>query len=178
MRGIVVAGLGNPGARYERTRHNAGFLVVDELAYRHGAAWRQEGRADVVSLRFGSEEVALLKPRTYMNGSGVALVGYEARDVIVVHGDLDLPAGDARVKVGGGSGGHKGLGSIIARLGSDFVRVRVGVGRPPAGASAAEHVLGRMDPAVERALPAGADAVEAILREGPEAAMNRFNARS
>ena len=175
---VVVAGLGNPGVRYERTRHNAGFEVLDELARRHGVEWRREGRAEVASLRFGpGQEVALLKPLTFMNASGAALVGYEAEGLIVVHGDLDLPAGGVRVKAGGGSGGHKGLGSVIARLGAGFVRVRVGVGRPPGGASAADHVLGRMGPEIEKALPAAADAVEAVLREGPEAAMNRFNAR-
>ena len=175
---VVVVGLGNPGVRYERTRHNAGFEVLHELARRHGVKWRREGRAEVASLRLGpGKEVALLKPLTFMNASGAALVGYKAEGLIVVHGDLDLPVGGVQVKAGGGSGGHKGLGSVIARLGAGFVRVRVGVGRPPDGASAADHVLSRMGPEIEKALPAAADAVEAVLREGPEAAMNRFNAR-
>jgi PTH1 family peptidyl-tRNA hydrolase len=113
-----------------------------------------------------------------MNNSGAALAGYEAENLIVIHDDLDLPPGDVRVKVGGGAGGHKGLRSIIGRLGSDFVRVRVGIGRPPPGMDATDYVLSRMDPAVRDAVPRAADAVEAVVEEGPEAAMNRFNARS
>jgi PTH1 family peptidyl-tRNA hydrolase len=107
-----------------------------------------------------------------------SLVGYEAAQLIVMHDDLDLPAGTVRVKVGGGAGGHNGLRSIVQRLGGDFVRVRVGIGRPPVGMSVTDYVLGRMDRAVKEAVPLAADAVEAVLESGPEAAMNRFNARA
>jgi PTH1 family peptidyl-tRNA hydrolase len=126
----------------------------------------------------GFEEVTLLKPTTFMNDSGAALAGYGLDGLIVVHDDLDLPEGDVRVKVGGGAGGHNGLRSIIGRLGPDFVRVRVGIGRPPPGMGATDYVLGRMSSAVRDAVPRAADAVEAVIADGPEAAMNRFNARS
>jgi peptidyl-tRNA hydrolase, PTH1 family len=113
-----------------------------------------------------------------MNDSGSALAGYWAKNLIVVHDDLDLPPGDVRVKAGGGAGGHNGLRSVIQRLGPDFVRVRVGIGRPPAGSGVTDYVLGRMDAAVRDAVPRAADAVEAVVEDGPEAAMNRFNVRA
>jgi PTH1 family peptidyl-tRNA hydrolase len=114
-----------------------------------------------------------------MNNSGAALAGYEAADnIIVVHDDLDLPEGDVRVKVGGGAGGHNGLRSLIGRLGPDFVRVRIGIGRPPVGMGVTDYVLGKMNSTVRDAVPVAADAVEAVVGEGPEAAMNRFNVRS
>jgi PTH1 family peptidyl-tRNA hydrolase len=174
----VVVGLGNPGRSYERTRHNVGFLVVDELASRHGGSWRKRQKAEAAPINPGVQEVTLLKPTTFMNNSGSALVGHGAEDLIVVHDDLDLPDGDVRVKVGGGAGGHNGLRSITQRLGADFVRVRVGIGRPPPGMSTTDYVLGKMDSAVRDAIPRAADAVEAVVEEGPEAAMNRFNVRS
>ncbi|HLL97445.1 MAG TPA: aminoacyl-tRNA hydrolase [Rubrobacteraceae bacterium] len=177
-RSPVVVGLGNPGRSYERTRHNVGFLVADELASRHGGSWRKRKKAEAAPVRLGFEDVTLLKPTTFMNNSGAALTGYETDDLIVVHDDLDLPEGDVRVKVGGGAGGHNGLRSLIGRLGPDFVRVRVGVGRPPAGMGVTDYVLGKMDSAVRDAVPRAADAVEAVVEGGPEAAMNRFNVRS
>jgi peptidyl-tRNA hydrolase, PTH1 family len=127
---------------------------------------------------FGSEEVTLLKPTTFMNNSGSALAGYGTEGLILVHDDLDLPPGDVRVKVGGGAGGHNGLRSVIQRLGPDFVRVRVGIGRPPAGVGVTDYILGKMDAVVGDAVPRAADAVEAVVEDGPEAAMNRFNART
>jgi len=178
LRSPVVVGLGNPGRSYERTRHNVGFLVADELASRHGGSWRKRKKAEAAPVRLGFEDVTLLKPTTFMNNSGAALAGYETDDLIVVHDDLDLPEGDVRVKVGGGAGGHNGLRSLIGRLGPDFVRVRVGVGRPPAGMGVTDYVLGKMDSAVRNAVPRAADAVEAVVEDGPEAAMNRFNVRS
>jgi PTH1 family peptidyl-tRNA hydrolase len=126
----------------------------------------------------GFKEVTLLKPATFMNNSGSALAGYGAENLIVVHDDLDLPPGDVRVKVGGGAGGHKGLRSMIQHLGPNFVRVRVGIGRPPVGMTVTDYVLSRMDAAVRNALPRAADAVEAVVEDSPEAAMNRFNVRS
>jgi PTH1 family peptidyl-tRNA hydrolase len=126
----------------------------------------------------GPKEVTLLKPTTFMNNSGAALTGYGTEGLIVVHDDLDLPPGDVRVKVGGGAGGHNGLRSIIQRLGPDFVRVRVGIGRPPAGMGVTDYVLSRMDATVRDAIPRAADAVEAVVEDGPEAAMNRFNVRT
>jgi PTH1 family peptidyl-tRNA hydrolase len=126
----------------------------------------------------GSKEVTLLKPTTFVNNSGAALAGHKAENLVVVHDDLDLPPGDVRVKVGGGAGGHNGLRSLIGRLGPDFARVRVGIGRPPAGVGVTDYVLSRMDAAVRDAVPRAADAVEAVIEDGPEAAMNRFNVRS
>ena len=129
-------------------------------------------------MSLGFRDVTLLKPTTFMNNSGAALSGYSPEDLIVVHDDLDLPEGDVRVKVGGGAGGHNGLRSLIGRLGPDFVRVRIGIGRPPAGMGVTDYVLGKMNSTVRDAIPRAADAVETVVEEGPEAAMNRFNARS
>jgi PTH1 family peptidyl-tRNA hydrolase len=172
-------GLGNPGRSYERTRHNVGFLVADELARRHGGSWRKKKKKiEAAPVSLGLKEVTLLKPTTFMNSSGSALAGYRAEDLIVIHDDLDLPPGDVRVKVGGGAGGHNGLRSVIGRLGPDFVRVRLGIGRPPVGVGVTDYVLSRMDAAVRDAVPRAADAVEAVVESGPEAAMNRFNVRS
>ena len=170
--------MGNPGRTYEHTRHNVGFLVADELARRHGGSWRKRKKAEAAPITLGLQDVTLLKPTTFMNNSGSALAGHNrAEDLIVVHDDLDLPEGDVRVKVGGGAGGHNGMRSVIGRLGPDFVRVRVGVGRPPPGMGVTDYVLGKMNSAVRDAVPRAADAVEAVVEDGPEAAMNRFNAR-
>ncbi len=180
MKSPVVVGLGNPGRSYERTRHNVGFLVADELAKRHGGSWRSKKKAEAAPVGFGLKNVMLLKPTTYMNNSGAALAGYKVEDLIVVHDDLDLPPGDVRVKVGGGAGGHNGLRSLIQHLGNDFVRVRIGIGRPPdgAGVTVTDYVLGRMDSVVKEAILVAVDAVEAVIESGPEATMNRFNVRS
>jgi peptidyl-tRNA hydrolase, PTH1 family len=175
----VVVGLGNPGRSYERTRHNAGYLVVEELARRHGGSWRRKKKAEAAEVSVGPKNVALLKPTTFMNLTGSALAGHRAENLILVHDDLDLAPGTVRVKVGGGAGGHNGLRSAIQNVGPDFVRVRVGIGRPPEGAriSVTDFVLGRMDSSVKEAIPMAADAVEFLIENGPEAAMNRFNVR-
>ena len=175
----VVVGLGNPGRPYERTRHNAGYLVVEELARRHGGSWRRKKKAEAADVSVGPKNVALLKPTTFMNLTGSALAGHRAENLILVHDDLDLAPGTVRVKVGGGAGGHNGLRSAIQNVGPDFVRVRVGIGRPPKGAriSVTDFVLGRMDSSVKEAIPLAADAVEFLIENGPEAAMNRFNVR-
>jgi peptidyl-tRNA hydrolase, PTH1 family len=178
LKSPVVVGLGNPGRSYERTRHNVGFLVVDELARRHGGFWRSKKKTEAAPVGFGLKNVTLLKPTTYMNNSGTALSGYKLDQLIVVHDDLDLPEGDVRVKVGGGAGGHNGMRSIIQHLGNDFVRVRIGIGRPPPGMTVTDYVLSRMDSAIKEAVPRAADAVEVVIESGPEAAMNRFNIRS
>ena len=178
LKAPVVVGLGNPGRSYERTRHNIGFLVADELAKRHGGSWRAKKKAEAAPIGFGQKNVTLLKPTTYMNNSGTALAGYKAEQLIVVHDDLDLPAGAVRVKVGGGAGGHNGLRSTIQHLGNGFVRVRIGIGRPPVGVTVTDYVLGRMDSETKESVPLAADAVEAVIETGPEAAMNRFNVRA
>lgn len=174
----MVVGLGNPGRSYERTRHNIGFLVVEELARRHGGSWRKKKKSEAATIDLDYKSVTLLKPTTFMNRSGSALAGYRPQDLIVVHDDLDLPPGDVRVKVGGGAGGHNGLRSVIGSLGSDFARVRIGIGRPPTGTGVTDYVLGRMDAPVRDAAPRAADAVEAVVRDGAETAMNSFNTRS
>ena len=175
----VVVGLGNPGRSYERTRHNAGYLVVEELARRHGGSWRRKKKAEAADVSVGPKNVTLLKPTTFMNLTGSALAGHRAENLILVYDDLDLDPGTVRVKVGGGAGGHNGLRSTIQNVGPDFIRVRIGIGRPPEGArmTVTDFVLGRMDSAVKDALPRAADAVEAVVGEGAEAAMNRFNVR-
>lgn len=177
-RSPIVVGLGNPGRSYEHTPHNVGFLVADELARRHGGSWRAKKKAEVAPVTLDFKSVTLLKPTTYMNNSGMALAGYKAEQVVVVHDELDLPAGTVRVKVGGGAGGHNGLRSIIQHLGNDFVRVRVGIGRPPVGVTVTEYLLSsRIDATVKEAVPRAAAAVEAVIEAGPEAAMNHFNAK-
>ncbi|HEX2739915.1 MAG TPA: aminoacyl-tRNA hydrolase [Rubrobacter sp.] len=177
-RSPVVVGLGNPGRSYERTRHNAGYLVADELAKRHGGSWRRKKRSEAAPVSLGLKNITILKPTTFMNNSGSAVSSYSPEDLIVVHDDLDLEAGTVRVKVGGGAGGHNGLRSIIQSLGNDFVRVRIGIGRQPAGVTVTDYVLSRMDSVVKDAIPRAADAVEFVIEEGPEAAMNRFNVRA
>ena len=178
MRSPVVVGLGNPGRSYERTRHNVGFLVADELARRYDGDWRKKKRSVATPVNVGAFPAELLKPQTFMNNSGQAVGGRRVQDLIVVHDDLDLPEGDVRVKVGGGAGGHNGLRSIIGQLGNDFVRVRVGVGRPPEGVTVTDYVLGKMNAVVRDSVPVAADAVEMVVEQGAEAAMNRFNTRS
>jgi len=185
----LVLGLGNPGRQYERTRHNAGFLVVDRLAERHGFSCdKRQFSALVGKGRVGATDAMFAKPQSYMNRSGhpaSSLRGYykvAPADVVVVHDELDLPFGEVRVKVGGGHGGHNGLRDLVAQLGSgDFTRVRFGIGRPPAGWDVADYVLARwssdqaegLDDRVDRA----AEAVQAVLNDGPRAAMNHFNVR-
>lgn len=175
----VIVGLGNPGRSYERTRHNVGFLVAEELVRRYGGGgWRKKKKAQAADINLGKSSAILLKPQTFMNNSGSALGGYRVGNLIVVHDDLDLPVGDVRVKVGGGAGGHNGLRSIIGQLGNEFVRVRIGVGRPSEHMTVTDHVLGKMDAAVRDAVPVAADAVETVVEHGPEVAMNCFNTRS
>jgi PTH1 family peptidyl-tRNA hydrolase len=153
--------------------------VVEELARRHGGSWRRRKKAEAADVAFGPKNVTLLKPTTFMNLTGSALAKYRSDDLILVHDDLDLEPGTVRVKVGGGAGGHNGLRSVIQNIGPDFVRVRVGIGRPPAGTplGVTDYVLGRMDSVVKETLPRAADAVEFLIENGPEAAMNRFNVR-
>jgi len=186
---LLVAGLGNPGREYERTRHNAGWLVLDELARRHGSTWRSKFSGSLAEMRLGDLRLALLKPETYMNESGrsvgaaVRFFKVEPEQVLVVHDDVDLEEGRLQARAGGGLAGHNGLRSIVAHLKSpDFVRVRIGVGKPPGRQDGADHVLRRPSRAEQAdfdiTIQEAADAVEAILAEGPEAAMTRFNARA
>ena len=183
----MVVGLGNPGPKYAGNRHNVGFLVVDELAARLGGRFKaHKGGADVLEGRIGGRRVVLAKPRSYMNVSGGPVVGtarffkVPQSDLIVVHDELDLPYGTVRLKLGGGENGHNGLRSITKSLGSkDYHRVRFGVGRPPGRMDPADFVL-RDFSAAERKelafeLDRAADAVEALVTQGLEAAQNTFH---
>ena len=183
---LLVAGLGNPGREYERTRHNVGWLALDELARRHGGSWRSKFSGSLTELRLGEARVALLKPETYMNESGRSL-GAAARffkvppqQVLVVHDDVDLEHGRLQARAGGGLAGHNGLRSLAQHLGSqDFLRLRIGVGRPGRGdgRSVADWVLSPFAPEddPEALVSRAAEAVEAIVSGGLEAAQQRFN---
>jgi PTH1 family peptidyl-tRNA hydrolase len=184
--GWLVVGLGNPGPTYARTRHNAGYLVVDELAARMGAGWRSHRtrRAEVAEGRLGDApgvRVSLAKSRAFMNESGgsvAALAAYDKTPVerlVAVHDDLDLEFGTVRVKHGGGDGGHNGLRSLRRSLGSgDFYRARVGIGRPPVSQDPADFVLSGFTAAERREISGivtqAADAVEELLCAGLSAA--------
>ena len=187
---LLVVGLGNPGAEYEGTRHNVGADVVARLAARHGERLKRgKERALVAEARVDGRRVALAFPQTYMNESGASVAALVRRHgvdgdlhrLVVVHDELDLPTGRVKVKVGGGTAGHNGLKSIQAHLHSaDFVRVRIGIGKPSSARQGADHVLSRPGKAerteLEVAVEEAADAVEMILHEGTAAAMTRYNA--
>jgi PTH1 family peptidyl-tRNA hydrolase len=183
---LLVAGLGNPGREYERTRHNAGWMVVDELARRHDGSFRSKFSGQLAEVRDDERRLALLKPETYMNISGRSVSAatrffkVDPGALLVVHDDVDLEPGRLQVRSGGGLAGHNGLRSIADDLGTqDFLRLRVGVGRPERGdrRPVADYVLSpfeqEMD--VEELIARAADAVEAIARDGLEAAQSRYN---
>lgn len=182
----LIVGLGNPGAAYAETRHNVGFWVLDALAAKVGGRFRRSGSLTKLQGRWGEHEVTLAKPQTFMNRSGLPVadlvkdLDLELSHLIVVHDDLDLQAGRLRLKAHGGAGGHQGVHSIIQALATDrFARLKIGIGRPPAGADAADYVLTPvleaerqpLDQAVEQA----ALALECWVTEGLMVAMNRFN---
>jgi len=187
---LLVVGLGNPGNEYDGTRHNVGFAVIDLLERRHNGRLKAgKERALVDEVRIDQKRVALAKPTTYMNLSGESVSPLVRRfgiddplNLVVVHDELDLPTGSVRIKIGGGLAGHNGLRSIKSHLHDDaFVRVRIGVGKPPSKEHGADHVLkkvGKADrEALQSAIGMAADAVELIVSDGPQAAMNRVNAR-
>jgi len=186
---ILVAGLGNPGPRYAGTRHNAGFLAADRLAARQGVRLKPKSHQGLYGVgRMSGREIGILLPQTFMNLSGASVgsayrsLGIAPGDLIVIHDDIDLPFGTLRFKAGGGHGGHNGLRHIIQVLGNgDFIRLRIGVGRPHPGEEAAHYVLrdfstserGQLDNVLDRA----ADAVGAFVEKGLQQAMNEFNVR-
>jgi PTH1 family peptidyl-tRNA hydrolase len=185
---LLVVGLGNPGEEYVRTRHNLGAEVVEALAARHGGRLRaaKRERALVDEVRVGDKRLALAVPLTYVNESGMAVAplmrrfGVAPEQLVVVHDELDLPAAVLRLKVGGGLAGHNGLRSIEQHLKTrEFLRVRIGVDKPASKERGADHVLSRMGKRqradVDVTVQEAADAVEMILAEGIDAAMNRFN---
>ena len=185
----ILVGLGNPGAKYERTRHNVGFRVAETAARKLNVSVDEtRWNALLGQGRAGGGPVAVLLPQTYMNASGES-VGHAARfwkagaeSLVVVHDDMDLEFGRIQVKVGGGDGGHNGLKSLQQHLGTpDYVRVRFGVGRPPPMWEGADWVLAKFSSEEEEQLqslvPQAADAAVAALLEGPVLAMNRYNRR-
>jgi PTH1 family peptidyl-tRNA hydrolase len=183
----LIVGLGNPGRDYASNRHNAGFMVVDELARRVGGlSFRSKFGGQLAEARLAGEKALLLKPQSFMNCSGQVVAPaarffqVEPATLIVIHDELDLDFGRLKVKVGGGHGGHNGLRSLFADLGTpDFIRVRLGIGRPPPRMEGADYVLQNFSRAEGRELPfllgEAADAVELILQAGVTSAMNRFN---
>jgi peptidyl-tRNA hydrolase, PTH1 family len=182
----AIVGLGNPGNEYKRTRHNVGFDVIDELARRWRAelksSWRRHAR--LASVR--DKDVLLAQPQTFMNLSGNAVAGimafYKVQpvDVLVVVDEVQLPLGKLRLKPSGSAGGHNGLKSVIGMIGSEFPRLRIGIGRGNQEWDLSDHVLSKFlaeeQPVVERAITRAADAVEMFVSDGVMAAMNRFNA--
>lgn len=178
----LIVGLGNPGARYACTRHNAGFWVLDEIARRAAGSWRS--KADAVFCELA--DVVLLKPQTFVNLSGGCVHKFaryrniEDADILVVLDDLDMPAGRVRVRTQGTSGGHKGMRSIIERFGThQIARIKLGIGRPPDGVDPADYVLMQLDDqsrsVFKRAVTEAADACLKVIEEGIVCAMNEFN---
>jgi PTH1 family peptidyl-tRNA hydrolase len=186
---LLVVGLGNPGPRYETTRHNVGFMVADILADRLGAGFKvhKKSGAEVTTGRLAGRSVVLAKPRVYMNESGrqvgplANFYSVAAADVIVIHDELDIEFGRIRLKLGGGEGGHNGLRSVASALGTkDFQRVRIGIGRPPGRKDPAAYVLENFTSAERTEVPTicelAADATELLIRDGLEPAQNTVHA--
>lgn len=194
----IIVGLGNPGRRYEKTRHNLGFMCINRLAREyHIKMNKTQGKARTGKGRFNGNEVLLARPQTYMNLSGesVKLLLNKTRtgteELIVIHDDLDLPVGKIRVRLSGGSGGHKGINSIIQETGSrDFYRVRIGIGRPPKFKDNIEiqeddvidYVLSNFNQnenkIIEKIIPLAGEAVVSLITEGLTATMNKYNSNS
>ena len=185
----LVVGLGNPGDEYDRTRHNSGFHTVDELARRAGVSyWKTHLGALIAEAEVGGRTVTLAKPQSFMNSSGGPVsklareLGVSPEEILVIHDELDIPANDVRVKVGGGHGGHNGLRSIIDKLGSrDFIRVRFGIGRPPGRMDPIDFVLrqlkGDFAEDHDATVVLAADVAEAVVKDGAITARDAFNGR-
>jgi PTH1 family peptidyl-tRNA hydrolase len=185
----LIVGLGNPGSEYARTRHNAGFWLVDELARRHRGVFRAESRhqGELARVDIGRDDVWLLKPTTFMNRSGAAIASVcgfykiDAAQVLVAHDEIDLPVGAVRLKQGGGHGGHNGLRDTIAAIGEGFWRLRLGVGHPGSRDQVVDYVLRRAsaedDALIQRAIGSAADIVPQILADGAQKAMNRLHTK-
>jgi PTH1 family peptidyl-tRNA hydrolase len=193
---LLIAGLGNPGPRYQATRHNLGFRVIDELARQCGvpaSAFRERFHGEIAGARLQvdgrDEELLLLRPQTFMNESGrsvqAACTFYKIKpaDLIVAHDELDLPFGDVRLKKGGGDGGNRGIRSVSSALGPDYLRIRLGIGRPPPDfrGDPADFVLQAFASTelsdVEKMLERATEAVSLVTSLGLEKAMNRINQR-
>jgi PTH1 family peptidyl-tRNA hydrolase len=189
---LLIAGLGNPGPRYAATRHNVGFRLIDELARQCGvpaSAFKDRFHGEIASARLGDQELVLLRPQTFMNESGrsvqAACTFYKLKpsDLIVAHDDLDVPFAEVRLKQGGGDGGQRGVRSVTAALGPDYVRIRLGIGRPPPDfrGDVADFVLQAFPSAelatVEQMVTRATEAVSLVTSLGLEKAMNRINQR-
>ena len=185
----MIVGLGNPGSEYVQTRHNAGFWLVDLLAQRHGGMFRTERKfaAELATARIEGADILLLKPRTFMNHSGASVQAAAAylkipvEQILVIHDELDLPPGEARLKQGGGHGGHNGLRSLLAHLEPGFWRLRLGIGHPGNRAEVVDYVLtrpSREDEALIRAAVVdAADVIPILLGSGEQPAMHRLHSR-
>lgn len=185
----LIVGLGNPGDAYARTRHNAGFWFADELARRHGGAFRLEPKhqGELARARIGTSDVWLFKPMQFMNRSGgpvASVAGFyriASEEILVAHDEIDLPVGVARLKQGGGHGGNNGVRDVIAHLGAAFWRLRLGVGHPGEKGEVVDYVLMRApaeeERAIREALEAAADMVPLMLEQGAQKAMNRLHSR-
>jgi PTH1 family peptidyl-tRNA hydrolase len=185
---LLVVGLGNPGREYATTRHNVGFMVVDELTQRHGGPWRSKFSGELSDVRVDGARLALLKPQTYMNESGRSVAAaakfykVEPEWLLAVHDEVDLDLGRMQARLGGGLAGHNGLRSLAQHLKTPkFLRLRIGVGRPERGdpRPVSEWVLSPFEPDVDVGALVGraADAIETLVREGLEEAQQRFNER-
>jgi peptidyl-tRNA hydrolase, PTH1 family len=185
----LIVGLGNPGTEYARTRHNAGFQFVDELARRHDALFRSEPRhrAELARARIGESELWLLKPMNYMNHSGdpvrsvASFYKVPPAAILVAYDELDFPAGVVRLRLGGGAAGHNGMRDVIAQVGDGFWRLRIGIGHPGDRAQVLDYVLGRATAAdaqlIQDAIGAAAEAVPVLLSQGAQIAMNQLHSR-
>jgi len=184
----AIVGLGNFPKKYHRTRHNVGFMVVEELASRHSLKFKERELYLVTKGSVGDEETVLAEPLTYMNRSGSAVLkaiqrfGVVPENLIVIHDDIDMPTGRLKIRLGGSSGGHRGVDSVIERLATmDFIRVKIGIGRD-LDMLAEDYVLKKFTrdelPVIKEAIQLAADAVECILAEGLSDAMNRFNVKA
>ena len=183
----LIVGLGNPGSEYVATRHNIGFSVAMSLAERNRIALKRKGYSGFFGVgRVTDTEATILLPQTFMNRSGASVssacksLGIKPGDLVVVHDDIDLDYGCLRIKVGGGHGGHNGIGSIAEVMGqSDFIRLRVGIGRPEGGIDVSRYVLGVFSPSERKVLPDFVEyacvACEVLLTQGVDEAMNQFN---
>ncbi len=189
---FIIVGLGNPGHKYEKTRHNAGFMVIDDLASRYNFSFKEKNIYMVADGVLGGKKVALLKPLTFMNKSGVALrtfiqkIGIDRSNLkdnlIVIQDDLDIDIGNIKIKKGGSSGGHKGVESIINEIGTkDFIRVKVGIGRPE-NLPVEDYVLSNFKASEKKILKdviiKATDAVISIITEGVDKAMSKYNQRT
>ena len=185
----LIVGLGNPGTEYARTRHNAGFQFLEELAQRHGAVFRSEPRhrAELARARVADTELWLLKPMSYMNHSGdpvrsiASFYKVPVESILVTYDELDFPAGVVRLRQGGGAAGHNGMRDVIAQMGDGFWRLRIGIGHPGDRAQVLDYVLGRPPAAeaqqIREALVAAADAVPVLLTDGAQIVMHRLHSR-